>query len=70
MSIDEAYVKYDSNWTRAPAVDSRVTTLLDRWRMPPAGFWRSRQPETGSSRKRNVRQFLIPLGLWPRGNGR
>ena len=32
MSIDEGYVKYDSNWTRAPAVDSRVTTLLDRWR--------------------------------------
>ena len=32
MNVDEGYVKYDSNWTRAPAVESRVVTLLDRWR--------------------------------------
>lgn len=32
MTVDEGYVKYHSNWTRGPAVDSRVAALLDRWR--------------------------------------
>ena len=32
MNIDEGYVKYDSTWTPAPAIDARVSGLLDRWR--------------------------------------
>ena len=34
MSIDEGYIKFDSDWTPGPAADPDLTTLLDRWRRP------------------------------------
>jgi L-ribulose-5-phosphate 4-epimerase len=34
LSIDEGYIKFDSDWSPGPAADSNLTTLLDRWRRP------------------------------------
>lgn len=34
MTIDEGYIKYDSDWTPGPAPDQELTSLLDRWRRP------------------------------------
>lgn len=34
MSIDEGYIKFESDWTPGPAADSDVVALLDRWRRP------------------------------------
>ncbi len=34
MSIDEGYIKFDSDWTPGPEVDADLTALLDRWRRP------------------------------------
>lgn len=34
MSIDEGYIKFDSQWTPGPAADAGLTKLLDRWRRP------------------------------------
>mgnify|MGYP001813796653 FL=1 len=34
MSIDEGYIKFDSDWTPGPAADSEATALLDHWRRP------------------------------------
>lgn len=34
MSIDEGYIKYTSDWTRGPAPEHTVTSLLAKWRRP------------------------------------
>ena len=34
MTIDEGYIKFDSDWTPGPAADSSLTALLERWRRP------------------------------------
>ncbi len=34
MSIDEGYIKFESDWQPGPAADSNLTALLDRWRRP------------------------------------
>ena len=34
MSIDEGYIKFESDWTPGPAANSNLTALLDRWRRP------------------------------------
>lgn len=34
MSIDEGYIKFESDWIPGPAADSNLTALLDRWRRP------------------------------------
>lgn len=34
MSIDEGYIKFESDWIPGPAADSSLTALLDRWRRP------------------------------------
>jgi ribulose-5-phosphate 4-epimerase/fuculose-1-phosphate aldolase len=34
LSIDEGYIKFDSDWTPGPAADSSLTALLERWRRP------------------------------------
>ena len=34
MSIDEGYIKFDSDWTPGPEADADLTALLDRWRQP------------------------------------
>ena len=34
MSLDEGYIKFDSDWTPGPAADRALTGLLDRWRRP------------------------------------
>ena len=34
MSIDEGYIKFDSDWTAGSAADPELTALLDRWRRP------------------------------------
>ncbi len=34
MSIDEGYIKFDSDWTPGPAADADLTATLDRWRSP------------------------------------
>lgn len=34
MSIDEGYIKFESDWTAGPAADPELITLLDRWRRP------------------------------------
>ena len=40
MTIDEGYIKYDSDWTPGQEPDQKFTSLLDRWRRPlfDAGF--------------------------------
>lgn len=34
MTIDEGYIKYDSDWTPGPAPDQELTSLLNSWRRP------------------------------------
>ena len=34
MSIDEGYIKFESDWTPGPAADPELTAMLDRWRRP------------------------------------
>ena len=34
MTVDEGYIKFGSDWTRGPAPDPGLTTLLNRWRRP------------------------------------
>ena len=34
MTIDEGYIKYDSDWTPGPVPAQELTTLLDTWRRP------------------------------------
>lgn len=34
MTIDEGYIKYDSDWTPGEAPDVAATSLLDTWRRP------------------------------------
>ncbi len=34
MTIDEGYIKYDSDWTSGPAPDQESTSLLNTWRRP------------------------------------
>lgn len=34
MTIDEGYIKFDSDWTPGPAADTGLTALLDHWRRP------------------------------------
>lgn len=34
MTIDEGYIKYNSDWTPGGAPDSDATSLLDTWRRP------------------------------------
>lgn len=34
MSIDEGYIKYDSDWTPGPVPAQELTSLLDTWRRP------------------------------------
>ena len=34
MSIDEGYIKFDSDWTAGSSADPTLTKLLDRWRRP------------------------------------
>lgn len=34
MTIDEGYVKYESQWTHGPGPDNAVVSLLERWRRP------------------------------------
>lgn len=34
MTIDEGYIKYDSDWTPGPTPDLELTSLLDTWRRP------------------------------------
>lgn len=34
MTIDEGYIKYDSDWTPGPAPDKATTALLELWRRP------------------------------------
>ena len=34
MTLDEGYIKYDIDWTPAPAPDVATARALDRWRRP------------------------------------
>lgn len=34
MTIDEGYIKYDSHWTKGPAVEAELAAELERWRAP------------------------------------
>lgn len=34
MTIDEGYIKYDSDWTKGPVPPQELTSLLDTWRRP------------------------------------
>ena len=34
MTIDEGYIKFDSDWTEGPAPDAAITAELDHWRRP------------------------------------
>jgi ribulose-5-phosphate 4-epimerase/fuculose-1-phosphate aldolase len=34
LTIDEGYIKYDSDWTPGETPDSSATSLLDTWRRP------------------------------------
>ena len=34
MTIDEGYIKYDSDWTPGPVPAQELTSLLDTWRRP------------------------------------
>ena len=34
MTIDEGYIKYDSDWTPGPVPAQELTSLLNTWRQP------------------------------------
>jgi L-ribulose-5-phosphate 4-epimerase len=34
VTIDEGYIKFQSDWTRGPAPDPGLTAMLNRWRRP------------------------------------
>lgn len=34
MTIDEGYIKYESDWTPGPAPERAVTDMLETWRQP------------------------------------
>lgn len=34
MTIDEGYIKFESDWSPGPAADAELTERLDRWRHP------------------------------------
>ena len=67
MSIDEGYIKFDSDWTAGSAADPELTALLDRWRRPlfDAGLI-GHYDEIGVGYAAVLVSFPAAVAHWPR----